>query len=77
MLVSNVPDRCDTHAAEVANVALDVMDTVQHYEIDHRPDWTLQVRIGINTGTHMHALCQILLCMSKFSQFVLTLVVNN
>lgn len=50
MLVSNVPDRCDTHAAEVANVALDVMDTVQHYEINHRPDWTLQVRIGINTG---------------------------
>ena len=51
MLVSGLPHRNgNRHAAEVANTALNLFDEVSHFKIQHRPDDTLLLRIGIHTG---------------------------
>ncbi|XP_077978153.1 atrial natriuretic peptide receptor 1-like [Glandiceps talaboti] len=51
MIVSGVPQRNgNRHAAEIANCALDLLSTVTHFKIRHRPRAKLQLRIGIHTG---------------------------
>ncbi|XP_077996445.1 atrial natriuretic peptide receptor 1-like [Glandiceps talaboti] len=51
MVVSGLPQRNgNRHAAEIANCALDLLSTVTHFKIRHRPKDKLQLRIGIHTG---------------------------
>uniref|UniRef100_T1KEQ4 Guanylate cyclase n=2 Tax=Tetranychus urticae TaxID=32264 RepID=T1KEQ4_TETUR len=51
MVVSGLPIRNgDKHASEIASMALELLDSVKTFKIHHRPDETLQLRIGIHTG---------------------------
>lgn len=51
MVVSGLPIRNgDAHAQEIASMALELLDAVQHFRIRHRPEATLKLRIGIHTG---------------------------
>ena len=52
MVVSGLPIRNGTqHASVIASMALELLDSVKTFEIKHRPQDTLQLRIGIHTGT--------------------------
>jgi len=52
MVVSGLPERNgDNHAKEIALMALAILDAVQMFTIQHKPDAQLKVRIGIHTGT--------------------------
>lgn len=47
MVVSGVPNRNgNRHAAEIANVSLDLLSAVTHFRIRHRPHQQLKLRIG-------------------------------
>ncbi|XP_054158024.1 receptor-type guanylate cyclase Gyc76C-like isoform X2 [Oppia nitens] len=51
MVVSGLPIRIgDAHAAEIASMALEMLESVKSFKIRHRPDDLLQLRIGIHTG---------------------------
>ena len=51
MVVSGIPRRNDdNHVVEIANMALDLRHEVQHFKVEHLPDVTLRLRIGIHTG---------------------------
>lgn len=38
------------HAAEIATMSLDLLLSLQQFHIPHRPQETLEVRVGVNTG---------------------------
>ena len=38
------------HVAEIANVALDIMNTINHMDIPHMPGVTFRLRIGCHSG---------------------------
>ena len=40
----------ERHAAEISDMALDVLSSVMAFKIRHRPDQQLQVRIGLHSG---------------------------
>ena len=45
MVVSGLPVRNDNqHAAEIASMSLQILQTVQNFQIKHRPDKTLTIR---------------------------------
>lgn len=51
MVVSGLPVRNgNKHAAEIARVALALKNDVMHFKIPHKPNYPLQLRIGIHTG---------------------------
>ncbi|ESO04934.1 hypothetical protein HELRODRAFT_78187, partial [Helobdella robusta] len=51
MVVSGVPVRNgQRHAAEIANVSLDLLSSVLSLRIRHRPNIQIQLRVGIHTG---------------------------
>ncbi|XP_070581797.1 atrial natriuretic peptide receptor 1-like [Ptychodera flava] len=51
MVVSGLPKRNDArHAAEIANMALAMLDQIKSTTIRHMPGATLQLRIGVHTG---------------------------
>lgn len=57
MVVSGLPIRNgDSHAREVASMALEILEAVCHFRIQHRPKATLKLRIGIHTGIALHHL---------------------
>ena len=50
MVVSGLPMRNDTHAYEIARMALAILNAVRTFKIKHRPQEQLMIRIGIHTG---------------------------
>ena len=47
MVVSGVPVRNGTrHVVEISNVSLELLSSVTHFKIRHRPKQQLQLRIG-------------------------------
>ncbi|XP_038064178.1 receptor-type guanylate cyclase Gyc76C-like [Patiria miniata] len=50
MLVSGLPINNSRHSGEIASTALHLLDAVQHFEIRHRPDDRLKLRIGLHSG---------------------------
>eukprot|EP00095_Tigriopus_kingsejongensis_P003488 maker-scaffold378_size191342-snap-gene-0.22 protein:Tk03488 transcript:maker-scaffold378_size191342-snap-gene-0.22-mRNA-1 annotation:"guanylate cyclase 32e-like" len=50
MVVSGLPERTDQHAGNVASLALELLSAVKSFKIDHRPNDTLKLRIGMHTG---------------------------
>ena len=47
MIVSGLPERNDNlHVREIANVALNILQSVLTFKIPHKPDQQLQIRIG-------------------------------
>ncbi len=51
MVVSGLPIRNgDDHAKEVALMALALVKNVGSFKLQHRPDYKLQLRVGIHSG---------------------------
>ena len=50
-VVSGVPQYIDTHAAEIANFTIELMQILVTFKMEDLPNVQLQVRIGIHTGT--------------------------
>ena len=54
MVVSGLPIRNeDNHAAEIASMALELLDSITTFKIRHKPNQTLKLRIGIHTGNYI------------------------
>ncbi|KAK4291085.1 hypothetical protein Pmani_036066 [Petrolisthes manimaculis] len=52
MVVSGVPHPNGLrHASELSNMALDLIEEAKSFEIPHRPDKSLLIRAGINSGS--------------------------
>lgn len=52
MCVSGLPERNgDDHAREIGLMALAILDAVKSFTIQHKPDYQLQIRIGVNSGS--------------------------
>ncbi|WAR03739.1 ANPRA-like protein [Mya arenaria] len=47
---SGVPRRCPQHAAEIANMALDLLSAITSIRVRHLPEARLQLRIGLHMG---------------------------
>ena len=51
MVVSGLPIRNEReHAVEIALMALHINSSIKRFKIHHRPDESLNLRIGINSG---------------------------
>ncbi len=51
MVVSGLPIRNgDDHAKEIALMALALVQKVGSFKLQHRPDYKLQLRVGIHSG---------------------------
>ena len=52
MVSSGLPVRNgNKHVREIALMALDILQGIGKFEVPNRPEQTVQVRIGINSGT--------------------------
>jgi len=52
MLVSGLPVRNDDrHAVEIANCAMELLSGIANFKVPHKPDYTLQLRIGAESNT--------------------------
>uniref|UniRef100_A0A8D3BQS8 Guanylate cyclase n=1 Tax=Scophthalmus maximus TaxID=52904 RepID=A0A8D3BQS8_SCOMX len=51
MVASGVPNRNGhQHAAEVANMSLDILHSIGHFKIKHMPEIKVKIRIGLHSG---------------------------
>ena len=51
MVVSGVPEENgDNHAGEIASMSLALLTACKSFQIPHRPDQKLEIRIGIHSG---------------------------
>ena len=51
MVVSGLPVRNgNRHVAEIANMSLDFLNSVNKFKVRHKPDLKLSLRIGMHTG---------------------------
>lgn len=48
-----VPNR-NRHAAEISNMALDILSAVGTFKMRHMPDVPVRIRIGLHTGPTNH-----------------------
>ena len=60
MVVSGLPiPNGDNHAGEIASMSLHLLSAIKSFQMRHRVDETLKLRIGIHSGK------AIIRCMSK------------
>lgn len=50
MVVSGLPEKTSTHAGNIASLGIELLGAVKNFSISHRPNDTLQLRIGMHTG---------------------------
>ena len=50
MVVSGLPERTPAHAGNIASLAIELLAAFNNFRISHRPNDTLQLRIGMHTG---------------------------
>ncbi|XP_046584899.1 LOW QUALITY PROTEIN: atrial natriuretic peptide receptor 1-like [Haliotis rubra] len=52
MVVSGLPDRNgNRHVSEIANMALDLLQSIGNFKVAHCPDYQMKLRIGLHTGS--------------------------
>lgn len=52
MCVSGLPERNgDDHVREIGFMALAILEAVRSFTIQHKPEYQLKIRIGINSGS--------------------------
>uniref|UniRef100_A0A0N5ATB9 Guanylate cyclase n=1 Tax=Syphacia muris TaxID=451379 RepID=A0A0N5ATB9_9BILA len=51
MVVSGLPERCEDHASQIAQMSLAVLHHIKTFVIRHRADTQLKLRIGIHSGS--------------------------
>lgn len=55
--VSGLPVRNgDQHVGEIATMSLHLLEAVRQFHIRHRPNDSLQLRIGIHSGKHLYCI---------------------
>lgn len=55
LVVSGLPVRNgNRHAAEIADMAFDILSLMTHFKIRHRPRMKLQLRVGLHSGKHVN-----------------------
>lgn len=55
MVASGLPVPNDNrHAAEIANMSLDILSAVGTFKMRHMPDVPVRIRIGLHTGKRDH-----------------------
>ena len=65
MVVSGLPTpNGGRHAAEIANMALDLLHEIKVFKVKHRPRIQLKLRIGIHTGPCAAGKCACLIYIS-------------
>jgi hypothetical protein len=83
-IVVSVPVRNgDNHAGEVASMSLELLRAIKNFQIRHRSDETLKLRIGIHSGkydclinTHtLYLLCLVDMFITR--QSVITALVSS
>ena len=53
MVVSGLPERNGVkHASEIANMSLNLLESMSHFTVPHLPDTMLKLRIGLHSGTN-------------------------
>ena len=53
MVVSGVPIPTRTHAMEVANMAIDLVNGCKTFAVPHKPGESLKIRVGLHSGTFL------------------------
>lgn len=52
LVVSGLPEpNGDKHAREIALMALDILQAVYSFNLRHKPDYKIQIRIGMHSGS--------------------------
>lgn len=55
MVASGLPQRNgQRHAAEIANMALDILSAVGSFHMRHMPEVPVRIRIGLHSGKSPH-----------------------
>jgi class 3 adenylate cyclase len=54
MVVSGLPCKNDHHPTEIANMSLDILQSVKDFVIPHLPGRKLSIRIGFHTGQQLN-----------------------
>jgi len=52
MVASGLPTVYERHAQEMSLLALELLDSVKHHNIQHLPQQKLQLRIGLHSGMY-------------------------
>lgn len=54
MVASGLPKRNgNKHAAEIANMSLNILSSVGSFKMRHMPEVPVRIRIGIHSGDHL------------------------
>lgn len=58
MVASGLPKRNgNKHAAEIANMSLNILSSVGSFKMRHMPEVPVRIRIGIHSGNHYSIVC--------------------
>lgn len=66
MVASGVPNRNgNRHAAEMANMSLDILHCIGTFKMRHMPELRVRIRIGLHSGEqYVNPLCVLMLSLS-------------
>lgn len=72
MVASGVPNRNgNRHAAEMANMSLDILHCIGTFKMRHMPELKVRIRIGLHSGE------QYVLPLCAVMNYVLTVMIYN
>lgn len=67
MVASGLPvPNGNRHAAEIANMALDILSAVGTFKMRHMPDVPVRIRIGLHTGQITYFFCMECVAARKY-----------
>lgn len=68
MVASGVPARNgNRHAAEMANMSLDILHCIGTFKMRHMPDLKVRIRIGLHSGGKHVELCSVIMTHAAIS----------
>lgn len=77
MVASGVPvPNGDRHAAEITNMALDILSAIGTFKMRHMPDVPVRIRIGLHTG-QWHAVSLSVYIQISRMYFIKTVQIHN
>ena len=61
----------DTHASQIATMALDILNAASSFVIPHKPKEKLRIRVGIHSGPAVGGIQKVGDSMPRYSLFAL------
>ena len=49
---AGLPERTVSHAAEIANMSLEILSSIGEFQVAHLPEYKLRIRMGCHTGEY-------------------------